>query len=36
MADRKGGLLHGFAGGVELGNGFDLEADYARATIDDC
>jgi hypothetical protein len=28
--------LHGVAGGVELGNGFDLEADCARATIDDC
>lgn len=32
MADRKGGLFFGLAGSVELGNGFELEADYVKAT----
>ena len=31
MADRKGGLFYGLAGSVELGNGFELEADYVQA-----
>lgn len=31
MADRKGGVFYGLAGSVELGNGFELEADYVRA-----
>lgn len=31
MADRKGGLFYGLAGSVELGGGFELEADYVKA-----
>mgnify|MGYP006975174342 CR=1 FL=1 len=31
MADRKGGLFYGLAGSVELGQGFELEADYVKA-----
>lgn len=31
MADRKGGLFYGLAGSVELGSGFELEADYVAA-----
>ena len=31
MADRKGGLFYGLAGSVDLGGGFELEADYVQA-----
>ncbi|MFN7663193.1 MAG: MipA/OmpV family protein [Inhella sp.] len=35
MADRKGGLFYGLAGSVELGNDFELEADYVTASSKD-
>ena len=31
MASRKGGLFYGISGSVELGRGFELEADYVQA-----
>lgn len=35
MADRKGGLFLGLAGSAELGGGFELEADYVKASSKD-
>lgn len=31
MSDRKGGVFYGLAGSVELGYGFELEADFVKA-----